>query len=139
MAPRVTTRIISGGTTQDVVSVSFGPVPPSSKGEIVIIDAGFSGFQSVGEVGIGVASSNLPDGPSGVLFFDVFDSPEDVIEPTSTFSGVAGDNGAAHVEDVGMRGQSDSKYVALMVKAQDEPLGCACVTMKWFFGFSKEA
>ena len=138
MAPQVMTRICSGGSSQVVDSVSFGAVAPSSKSAVIVVEAVFSGLQSVGNLGVGVMSSNLPDGPSGVLFFDVFDSLDDVVEPSRTFWGVAGEDGTSNVEEVGLRGNMESKYVALMVFAQDKPLDCACVVLKWFFGFSKE-
>lgn len=139
MAPKVTTMVNSGGLSQVVESVSFGVVPPQSKSSIVVVDAQFSGFQSIGNLGIGVASSNIPGGPAGVLFFDIFDSPESVTEPTRTFVGIVGNNGAENIEDVGMRSLLSSKYVALMVKAQDRTMDNACVILKWFFGFCKEA
>ena len=138
MTPLVTTRVNAGGRTQPATSVSFGAVAPSSKSNVVVLDAEFSGFQSVGNLGIGVASSNLPGGPNGVLFYDVFDSPEDVVEPTKTFAGVSGDAGEVNVVDIEMKAPFASKYVALMVVAQNTPLDNACVVLKWFFGFSKE-
>jgi hypothetical protein len=139
MTPSVTTRIASGAETTPVASVSFGTVPPSSRSQVVVVDAKFDGFQSVGELGVGVASCSFDGGPSGILMFDVFDSLADVEEPTRTFAGVAGDDGAANVEEVGMRSATESKYVALMAVAQDKPIDCACFVLKWFFGYSKEA
>lgn len=136
--PTVTTRIVSDGQYTTASYISFGSVPPQSVSPVIVIDAKFDGFQSVGEPGIGVASSNLQDGLSDVLFFEVIDSPDYLGEPTRTFSGVAGDSGSNYVETVGLRSASESKYVALMVKAKDTPIDCACVVMKWFFGYYRK-
>ncbi len=138
MTPTVTTNVLSGASPVSAEPINFGTVPPTTKSSVFVVSADFSGVNTVGEVGIGVASSNIPGGPAGVLFFDVFDSLEDVVEPTRTFAGESGDDGSSNVEEVGLRLPKSSKYVALMLKAQDKPLDCGCVVMRWFFGFDLE-
>jgi len=139
MEPTATTRIVSGGQATPASSVSFGTVPPWSSSRVIVVDLLVEGFQSVGSLGIGVVSSNIPGGPSGTLFFDVSDSPEYDGEPGRTFAGESGEDGGSNVEDVGMRTATESRYVAFMVKAHDKPLDCACAVLKWFFGYAKEA
>ncbi len=139
MNPSVTTRAYSGSSlisSNEVVN--FGIVPPLTKSEIIVVTSEFNNVNAVGEIGIGVASSNIPGGPSGVLLFDVFDSLDQVVEPTRTFAGESGDEGISNVEDVGKRSSLASKYVALMIQAKDKPIDCGCIIMKWFFGFDVE-
>lgn len=143
MEPLVTTRTYNYSTKEitnqrsDVIS--FGTVPPSSSSDIIIINCVISGVLSAGDLGIGIANSNLPlDSFPGSIYYSVFDSLDEATEPNLPFYGVSGYGGLTHVVDVGFNAPLTSKYIALRIHASNAPLTCGCVVLKWFFGFDKK-
>lgn len=143
MTVAVTTRVYdpSTGIVVDGQSsmLSFGTVAPGSKSGSIVVDAVVSGVVSAGEMSLGIASSNLPEGSiPGAVYYSVLDSLSSVTEPSSLFTGVSGYDGLSNTIDVGFRTPLVSRYVALMIKAGDVPLECGCLVLKWFFGFDKE-
>jgi nucleoside recognition membrane protein YjiH len=143
MEPLVTTRTYDYDTKQILESesdmLSFGSITPSLNSDIIIIDCVISNVKSAGELGIGIVSSNLSVGSfPGNLYYSIFDSLDEAVEPTLPFNGISGIDGEEHVVDVGFKSNLTSKYVALMVKSPDDPLTCGCLVLKWFFGFDKE-
>lgn len=144
--PFVTTRIwdtnLGVVTSQFNGMISFGTIAPASKSKIVIIDSVITGVKAAGDLGIGIASADVPEGNLiDTMYFDVFPSLNVIQEPQSLFGGIFGQNGESNVVSVGFRESSSgyvSNYVALMIKAPDRPVNSGCIVLKWFFGFEKE-
>jgi hypothetical protein len=140
MAPLATTRRYDLDTKTMVESsakgLSFGTVPPFTNSKILVVDIAISGVFSAGDLGFGVTMVDLPDVQlSNTLYYDVFDTLEAVREPTQSFAGTCGLNGRNNVAPVGFRTPLVSKYLALMIKAPPKAISCACLALKWFFGF----
>ena len=143
MEPMITTRIYNpiNGLVVDSKSdeISFGPIAPSSKSEIVILDALVSNVNSCGDFGIGIASTDLSGTLfPGVLYYSILDTVSNVAEPTTSFTGISGTGGLNHVVSVGSKSAFESKYIALMIQAPDDPQASGCIILKWFFGFQKK-
>jgi len=136
MTPLVTTRLydpdtqLTTGTAEN--GIFFGVVPPFTNSSVIIIDATITGVLSSSDIGLGILSSNISISD---LFYDVFDTIEEVTTPTSQFAGLSGQDGLVNVVDVGFRSQQVSKYVALMVYGGNKTSDGCCLTAKWFFGF----
>ena len=136
MIPLVVTKLydpetqLTTGTAEN--GLFFGVVPPFTNSQVVVIDATVSGVVSASDIGIGISSSNID---VSNLFYDVFDSLEEVTTPTSQFIGLSGQDGAENVVDVGFRNPLVSKYVALMAYGGDKTCDGSCLAVKWFFGF----
>ena len=144
MAVKVTTRTYDPVTRLIIDDqsdmLSFGAIAPGSKSRIVVLDSVITGVVSAGELGIGIADSNLPEGSlPGLLYYAILDSLDSIVEPTTLFPGIAGTEGSSNVVDVGFRSPLVSKYVVMMMKSADMPLACGCIILKWFFGFDKKA
>ena len=143
MEPLVTTNIYDYETKQikEEASemISFGSVAPSLNSDIIIINCVISNVQSAGDLQLGIVSTNLPNSYfPGNIYYEVFNSLEDVLEPTIPFAGISGTSGESNLVDVEFKSSLTSKYVALMIKAPDNSISCGCFVLKWFFGFEKE-
>ncbi len=143
MPPLVTTRrydpVSQLMTESNTSSISLGLLPPFSKSEIIVIDAILSGFQSAGDIGLGIASADFGDSSvSDVLRNKVVSSLSEVVEPTDVVTGVSGQTGTSNVIDVGFLSSMVSRYVVLMAVAPNSPIANGCFVIKWFFGFALE-
>ena len=114
--------------SDDASAVFFGPVALQSKSPIRVVNMVVEGASQVANVKIGLTRVNDGSYPVNQTFFiGVFDSLDDVVEPTIPFPGV---NWREHNDDpnnisVGLKTGSrfESKFVAIMEKAPPRPCG----------------
>ena len=140
MTPTVTIRRYDPATKvmvdPSVDMLSFGSVPPSTISQTLVIDAVISGVPSAGNMELGVTMTDIPAADvSSSLYYDVFDSLEQVKDPKTPFPGISGICGTRNVVPVGFKSDLSSRYVALKFSAPPRPLNCGCFSFKWFFGF----
>jgi len=129
--------------SENCSSVFFGPVAFQSKSPIRVVNMIVEGASEVSNIKIGLTRVVTGGNPVNQTFFvGVFDSLDDVIEPSIPFHGVnhweRNDDPNNVVVGTKSGSQFESKYVAIMERAPHRPCTPIRCTFRWFFEFDYE-